>query len=140
MKLRITVHGKAYDVEVDVLEDNAGAVDHRPAPVQHAPAAPAYVPPPPVAAAPPPPPPAPVAAPPPAAPSSGKACKAPVPGTVLRVSVKAGDTVAAGQTLLVLEAMKMETNVDSPHAGRVAAVHVAVGEAVKQNQALVEFE
>lgn len=138
MKLRITVHGKAYDVEVDVLEDDGGAVDHR-APV-HAPPpppAPVHVAPPPVAPAPAPPPPAPA---PPAASSGGKACKAPVPGTVLRVNVKAGDTVSAGQTLVVLEAMKMETNVDSPFAGRVVAVKVAVGEAVKQNQALVEFE
>jgi 3-methylcrotonyl-CoA carboxylase alpha subunit len=65
---------------------------------------------------------------------------APMPGTVVQVLVKAGDAVAAGQPLIVVEAMKMEHAIKAPAAGRVAAVHFKVGDAVAEGTELLEFE
>jgi biotin carboxyl carrier protein len=62
-----------------------------------------------------------------------------MPGTVLRVDVEPGDAVRARQTLLVLEAMKMETPVSSPYDGTVTAVHVAAGDRVAGGALLVEL-
>jgi biotin carboxyl carrier protein len=58
---------------------------------------------------------------------------------VLSVKVKPGDTVAMNDTLLVLEAMKMESNVASPTAGTVSEVLVSQGDAVTAGQVLVKF-
>jgi pyruvate carboxylase subunit B len=68
----------------------------------------------------------------------GGKVKAPMPGLVLRVEVEEGDTVAAGAGLVVLEAMKMENEIKSPVAGRVAAVHVSGGQAVDKGMVMVE--
>ena len=65
---------------------------------------------------------------------------APMPGTVIRVHVAAGDLVEPRQPLLVLEAMKMETPVVSPYAAVVRAVHVAEGDRVAGGTLLVELE
>ena len=65
-----------------------------------------------------------------AAPSSGYSVKCPLPGTVLSVKVAAGDTIAAGQTLVVLEAMKMENNIDADRGGVVTQVLVQQGATV----------
>ena len=59
--------------------------------------------------------------------------RAPMPGNVTAVLVAPGDRVEAGQTLIVLEAMKMEHRINAPRAGRVAAVHCKVGDAVEEN-------
>jgi acetyl/propionyl-CoA carboxylase alpha subunit len=64
---------------------------------------------------------------------------APMPGTVLRVSVRAGDRVSAGDPLVMLEAMKMETPLASPYDGTVRAVHVAEGDRVAGGAQLVEL-
>jgi biotin carboxyl carrier protein len=64
----------------------------------------------------------------------------PIAGTVLEVKVKPGQDVAQGQDLLLIEAMKMETAIAAPSAGRVKAVLVAAGDGVRENQILVEFE
>lgn len=61
-----------------------------------------------------------------------------MPSTVVQVLVAVDDVVEKGQPLVVLEAMKMETRVTAPHAGRVSAVHVAQGEVVDRGQMLVE--
>jgi len=65
---------------------------------------------------------------------------APMPGLVLRVLVSPGDTVEAGQGVVVLEAMKMENELAAPAAGTVAAVHAAPGDAVAKNDLLVEVD
>jgi acetyl-CoA/propionyl-CoA carboxylase, biotin carboxylase, biotin carboxyl carrier protein len=68
------------------------------------------------------------------------ALTAPMPGTVIRVEVAAGDSVAPRQTLLVLEAMKMETPLVSPYEATVRAVHVQEGDRVAGGALLVELE
>jgi len=65
---------------------------------------------------------------------------APMPGTVIRVEVEAGDRVQARRPLVVLEAMKMEIPVHSPFEGTVKAVHVTVGDRVAGGALLVELE
>ena len=116
---RVTVNGIAYDVVVEELGANA--------PV--APVAPVN----PVAA------PAPVAPPSPkkAAPAGGLAIKAPMPGNVIKVNVKAGAAVKKGDVLCVLEAMKMENEIMAPQDGTVASVEVSAGESVQTDAVLV---
>ena len=63
-----------------------------------------------------------------------------MPGTVVDILVKPGDTLKAGDAVLVIEAMKMENEVPAPIAGRVKAVHVAKGDSVNPDEALVEIE
>lgn len=65
--------------------------------------------------------------------------KAPMPGKILDVRVKAGDVVTKGQTLLILEAMKMENVVKSSADGTVSQVAVSTGQTVEKNQLLVSF-
>jgi len=65
---------------------------------------------------------------------------APMPGLVLSVHVQEGQTVRAGEGLLVLEAMKMENELRAPGEGTVRAVHVKPGDPVTKGQLLVEFE
>ena len=68
------------------------------------------------------------------------AVTAPMPGTVIRVEVEPGDTVAARRPLVVLEAMKMEIPIHSPFDGTVQAVHVAAGDRVAGGALLIELE
>jgi acetyl/propionyl-CoA carboxylase alpha subunit len=68
------------------------------------------------------------------------ALTAPMPGTVIKVLASPGDRVEPRQTLLVLEAMKMETPVVSPYEAVIKAVHVAEGDRVAGNQLLIELE
>jgi acetyl/propionyl-CoA carboxylase alpha subunit len=68
------------------------------------------------------------------------AVKAPMPGTVIRMLVREGDSVRARQPLVVLEAMKMETPLTSPYDAVVHAVHVAEGDRVAGGAVLVELE
>lgn len=72
--------------------------------------------------------------------ASGNAVPAPLAGTVLRHSVEVGASVKAGDVLLVLEAMKMETDVASPRDGKVTAFLADPGTAVAVGQGLVEVE
>lgn len=115
--LRITVNGNSYDVQVEELGSSASS-----APVAAAPAAPT------------------APAPKKAAPS-GQAgslvVKAPMPGTVVNVVVSAGQAVKAGDDLVFIEAMKMETPVKAPKDGTVATVDVTKGEAVDSGKTLV---
>ncbi len=114
----ITVNGVAYSVSVE--ETAAGA----------APAAPAA----PKAA------PAPAAAPKAAAGAAGAvAVKAPMPGNILDVKVKAGASVKAGDVLVILEAMKMENEIVAPQDGTVASINVNKGDTVNSGDVLVSM-
>ena len=76
-----------------------------------------------------------------AAPAAGGAkVTCPLPGTVLSLNVKEGDTVSAGQTLLVLEAMKMENNIDAERGGVVKQVLVQAGATVMEGDVLLVIE
>jgi len=63
--------------------------------------------------------------------------RSPIPGRLIKLLVKTGDAVTAGQTLVVLEAMKMENELAAPRAGRVAEIRCAEGGAVEAGQDLV---
>lgn len=129
MKYKVTLNGKTYEVEVEhgkaVLLDEYEAL----APAPAAPAASAA----PVAAAP-------AAAPAPAAPvnlAAGETVASPMPGNILRVEVNQGDTVKAGQLLIVLEAMKMENEIVAPKDGTVVQVVTSKGSVVETGAPLV---
>jgi methylmalonyl-CoA carboxyltransferase small subunit len=68
-----------------------------------------------------------------------KVCRSPIAGVVVGVSIQVGQTIEVNDVLMVLEAMKMETTITSPVAGRVAKVNAAVGDPVQGGQVLVEF-
>ena len=68
------------------------------------------------------------------------ALEAPIPGKVVAVKAAVGDEVEAGDSLVVLEAMKMENELASERGGRIAAVHVAPGDTVDAGTVLVELE
>lgn len=127
MKLKITVDGKLYEVDVEVSEPERAKPGFVPPIGQvRVPAAPAA----------------------PAAPSAAvepvgdesKVCRSPFAGTVSRVEAKVGAQIQPNEVLVVIEAMKMETSITAPAAGKVAKVNVAPGDAVKQGQVLVVFE
>ena len=82
---------------------------------------------------------APAASKPAAAPAGGNVVTAPLNGKITQVLVKAGDQVAAGDTVVMLEAMKMENSITAEAAGTVKAVLVNVGDQVDGGQALVEL-
>lgn len=121
MKYRITLNDRVYEVEVErgVAQVTKEYDYVAPAPVA-APIAAA-----PVAAAAP----AAASAPAPIA-AAGDQVSAPMPGTILNVLVSVGDTVAEGQNLMVLEAMKMENEILSPKAGKVVQLAVSKGSTV----------
>ena len=64
---------------------------------------------------------------------------APLPGTILKLNVSVGDMVTEGQNLLVMEAMKMENQVQTTKGGEVLAIKVNVGDAVQQEDVLIEI-
>lgn len=78
-------------------------------------------------------------APAPAPQSTGTVVQAPMAGTVLSINVKVGEAVKKGQTLLMLEAMKMENEIVAPEDGVVSAIHVSANQAVESNQTLVSL-
>lgn len=85
----------------------------------------------------------PVAAPTTAAPTTavnGHAIKTPLPGVIIDVKVNVGDTVKKGDTVVVLEAMKMENNINADRDGKVTAIQVAKGDTVADGAVLVVME
>ncbi len=72
--------------------------------------------------------------------SGGKELRAPMPGRVVKVLVRAGDEVAAGDPCVVVEAMKMENELRAPTAGKISAVHVSEGVSVEGQALLVTLE
>ena len=75
-----------------------------------------------------------------AAGGAGTKVTCPLPGTVIAINVKEGDTVAAGQTLVVLEAMKMENNIDAERGGVVKSINVQAGATVMEGEVLLVIE
>ena len=118
MKLRITIDGTTYEADVEVVEEKfeADAETAYEEQVVSAPMADA------------------------AGAQDDRECRSPVMGRVIRVEAKAGQRVEAGQRVMVLEAMKMETHLTAPRACRVKKEHVAAGESIKVGQLLLEFE
>ena len=137
MKYNVTINGKLYEVDVErvspfhqmtreeIATGVVAAPVAAPAPAPAPVAAPAPAP---VAA------PAPTPAPAPAA--GGVSVVSPMPGTVLDVKAPVGTQVAAGQCVIMLEAMKMEVEVVAPQAGTVSAINVKKGDAVSTDQVL----
>ena len=126
--LKITVNGTAYDVQVEDMENTASA----PTPAAPAPkAAPAAAPAPKAA-------PTPKAAPAPSA--DAEVISSPMPGSIVSVNVKAGQSIKKGDVLVILEAMKMENEIMAPHDATVAAVHVNKGDSVDTGAPLVSLQ
>lgn len=128
MKLQITIDEKTYEVEVEVAEDHANLPPAYPvgsaklagsaasAPTGQLTSAPS----------------SPLA-------NESKVCRSPVSGIVVKVLAEAGQQIQAGDSLLVLEAMKMETNITAPAAGVIATIRVKAGEHVQTGDVLLEF-
>lgn len=141
MKYVATLNGKKYEIEIERVDAykplDRGVTVSAPAPIIAS--APAAAPAPAPAAAPAPTPaPAPAPAPAPVAPAAGgQVVEAPMPGKILDIKVKAGDAVGYGQVVIIMEAMKMETEIVAPGAGTVASVNVNVGDSVETGATLV---
>lgn len=120
-KFNVTVNGTAYDVEVNEVKAVAPAAAPKAAPAAAPKAAPAPAP---AAAA------APV-------PAGAETVKAPMPGKILSVAVSAGQAVKKGETLLILEAMKMQNEIAAPHDAVVAEVRVAANQTVSTGDDMV---
>ena len=119
MKLNITIDGKQYEVEVEVAEPETPGAPRNVSGLSLGPA-PAKVPEaPPV--------------------TDDKVCRSPVSGIVVRLAAQVGQSLQPGDILLVLEAMKMETNITAPSAGKIAAIKVNQGDSVQAGQVVVEF-
>jgi methylmalonyl-CoA carboxyltransferase small subunit len=127
VKLKITIENKTYDVEVEAAEPEAPVAPPRgyvmePSSVR----VPAAVP---------------VAAPAPAGDvNESKVCRSPISGIVVKMAAQPNQSIQPGDILLVLEAMKMETNITAPIAGKIAKINVNTGDPVQGGQVLVEFE
>ena len=131
MKLQIAIEGKTYEIEVEVIEDDAaprqphyGPYMPIPATLQSSPVPAAKT----------------QSEPSEANVDEAKVCRSPVAGIVIKVNVEAGQELKTDDLIMVLEAMKMETNVTAPVSGKVKSVRVQAGDAVKVNQILAEFE
>lgn len=129
-KFSITVNGVNYEVDVEEIKDGVPAAPAAPRPQAAAPAAAPAAPKAPAAA------PAPAAA----APAGGTTVEAPMPGNVWKIIVKEGQQVKEGETLIILEAMKMENEIPAPCDGVVASLHVAEGAAVNGGDLLVSLK
>ena len=76
----------------------------------------------------------------PSAPKGGGNIQSPLPGVILDILVKVGDTVKIGQRLLVLEAMKMENNIESDKAGKILSIAKQKGDSVMEGDILIVIE
>ncbi|PSR21145.1 MAG: acetyl-CoA carboxylase biotin carboxyl carrier protein subunit [Sulfobacillus acidophilus] len=118
-RFRVTVNGKVYEVEAEELaQTEAKTVVHDAASQSNRAPEPAFAKP----------------------PSAGVSIEAPLPGSVLDVKVAVGQSVDAGQVLVILEAMKMENEIIAPDAGIVADVRVAKGHSVSAGDVLVVLQ
>ncbi len=135
MKYTATLNGKQYEVELERIDAYEPMPRYGEAPAAAPAPAPAAAPAPAPAAAPAAPAPAPAPA---AAPAAGATTvEAPMPGKILNIKVSAGQAVKFGETVIVMEAMKMETEIVAPADGTVAQILVKAGDAVDTGAALV---
>ena len=118
-KANVIVNGKTYEVELD-----KPAKPEVSKPVARPAAAPAAAP---VAAS------APKAAP----AAGGASIKAPLPGVILDIKVKVGDAVSKGQTVAILEAMKMENNINADREGTVVSINVDKGQSIAEGTDII---
>jgi methylmalonyl-CoA carboxyltransferase small subunit len=126
VKLKIEVDGKAYEVDVEVEDSDRpiyGVGDYMTM-------SPARIPAPAAAAS--------EGA--PAEASFGNVCRSPIAGIVTRITAQIGQEIKEGDTVMVLEAMKMETDITASGQGKVKKINVNVGDSVQGGQVLVEFE
>ncbi|MBM3423146.1 MAG: acetyl-CoA carboxylase biotin carboxyl carrier protein subunit [Chlorobi bacterium] len=133
MQLSLTIDGKKYVVDVDVIEgEEVRMPTSFPAPtstIQSKPlASPQHAPKPQASQLP------------PDTFPDEKVCRSPIAGIVNRVNVQVGQKLQVNDLLVVLEAMKMETNITAHTSGTVKAIMASPGEAVRSGQALIEFE
>jgi glutaconyl-CoA/methylmalonyl-CoA decarboxylase subunit gamma len=119
-KFKINVNGNSYEVEVEEVTSGASS-----APVSMPASKPTSNPN--------------VTAPKKSAPTGAVLISAPMPGTILDIKVTEGDTVKKGDTLLILEAMKMENEITAPQDGTVASVQTSKGSSVNTGDALVSL-
>ncbi|NTU97607.1 MAG: acetyl-CoA carboxylase biotin carboxyl carrier protein subunit [Chlorobiaceae bacterium] len=132
MQLTLTIDGKKYIVDVEVLEGEEvrlpAEYSEQTSTIKSHHPAPAVVPP--------------TQAPVPVADGlpDDKVCRSPIAGIVQRVNVQVGQKLQVDDLLVVLEAMKMETNITAHAAGTVRNILASPGEAVRAGQALIEFE
>ena len=146
-KYQYKVQGVDYDVEIEEVEGNLAKVSVNGIPFEvelKRPINPVHAIKKPKVAAPKPATPAPApaaAAPKPAAPAAaagaGNPVKAPLPGTISSISVKVGDQVNVGDAVLVLEAMKMQNNIEAEYAGTVTSIVVNPGDSVMEGAVLL---
>lgn len=119
---KVTVNGAAFEVELkQALKPTSRPIKQVTAPAPTPAAAPAQAP----------------AATPAAAPGAGAKIEAPLPGTITDIKVKVGDKVKAGDTILVLEAMKMQNNIEAENDGEITSVMVKIGDSVMEGSLLV---
>ncbi|MCK9223493.1 MAG: acetyl-CoA carboxylase biotin carboxyl carrier protein subunit [Candidatus Muirbacterium halophilum] len=117
-KMRIKVNGKLYDVEVEFLDgdgissNNVSSVKRAETPVIKKTQV---------------------------SHASGNGVKSPIGGVVKEIKVNVGDNVKENQIVIIIEAMKMNTNVISEVEGTVSKIRVASGDSVKQGQMLIDF-
>lgn len=129
MKYKVRLNKKIFEVEVEngeaILLDEYTAVEAKaaPAPVAAPVAAPAPT----------------AAAPAPAAAAGANTVGSPLPGTVVNVKVSAGQVVKKGDVVVVLEAMKMENEINASKDGTITALHVAKGAKVEQGSPLFDL-
>ncbi len=119
---KVTVNGEEYTVEWEKPVEEKPVIKVQPVAAKPAAA------------------PAPAAKPVAAAPAGGHSIKTPLPGVIIDVKVNVGDAVAKGQTVVVLEAMKMENNINADRDGKVTAIQVAKGDTVADGAVLVVLE
>jgi biotin carboxyl carrier protein len=124
-QFRITLNGKSYDVVAEIIGEESNAAPTGGARPARSGAAAGAAPAPQPAAA---------------APTGGGSVPSPLAGKVVSIDVAIGAQVKAGQQVITLEAMKMNTVVSAPNAGTLKAVHVSAGDAVEEGQALLTIE
>lgn len=134
MKLQISIDNKLYEVDVEVPEERDSRYLNGYIP-PYAPTSRVTIPPPQPA-------PTPTNG---GAPSGGSAsgdrvCKSPMAGVVVKINAQVGQQLQENDLLMVLEAMKMETNITAPISGKIKAINVNPGDAVTVDQVVVEFE